>query len=211
MLAVDLSREVLRAARRRAARRPERTPVAWIQGAGEFLPIRDRCVDAAVVLGNIVNFAARDGPILLREIGRVVKARGLLIADFASPAGATQEFFQVASRRRLLGRILRNPRHYFLDEVLATGYQPLDPARMARWEFRFYTYPEVEQELGRAGFRPIDVMSVAPLAAFQDRVTAIARREPKTWETLLRTEEQVGRRSGALEMGHGFVVAAVRR
>jgi len=78
------------------------------------------------------------------------------------------------------------------------------------WEFQFYTVAQATKALARAGFRVIDAMSVAPLAAYQDRVAAIAHRERKTWEGLLRLEERVGRRPGALESGHGFVVAAVR-
>ncbi|MCI4344463.1 MAG: class I SAM-dependent methyltransferase, partial [Thermoplasmata archaeon] len=209
--AVDLSLASLRSARRRTGRQPARAPIDWIQGAGELLPFRNRTVDAAVVLGNIVNFAAADGPALLQELGRVVKRQGLFVADFASPAGATHEFFHVAAQRRLLRRILRRPNWYFVDQVLRTGYQPYAPTRLARWEFRFYTVGEVEEELARAGFRAFDAMSIAPVAAFEDRVAAIARREPRTWENLLRTEEKVGRRVGALETGHGFMVAAVRR
>jgi ubiquinone/menaquinone biosynthesis C-methylase UbiE len=211
VLAVDLSRAGLRSARRRTARQTTGARIDWIQGAGELLPLQNRSIDAAVVLGNIVSFAATDGPQLLSELGRVVKRGGLLVADFASPAGATQEFFHVAADRRLLADILRRPRWYLLGQVLRTGHQPLAPDRLARWEFRFYTVGEAERELARAGFRMVDAMSVAPVAAFQDRVAAIARREKRTWETLLRTEEQVGRRPGMLEAGHGFLVAAVRR
>lgn len=210
MIALDLSREGLRSARRRARRQPGLTRIDWVQGAGERLPLHSRSIDTVVAFGNIVSFAALDGPVLPKELGRVVKPRGVLLADFASPAAATQEFFYVAARQRLLGRILRRPHHYFLDRVLTTGFQPLDPARLARWEFRFYTVAAAEQELAGAGFRTIDAMSVAPIAAFQDRVAMIARREERTWETLLRVEEQVGRRPGVLETGHGFLIAAVR-
>jgi ubiquinone/menaquinone biosynthesis C-methylase UbiE len=210
VVALDLSRESLRSGRRRARRQPRLARIDWVQGAGECLPLRSRSVDTVVALGNIVSFAARDGPALLKELGRVLKPKGLLLADFASPAGATQEFFYVAARQRLLGRVLRRPGRYFLDRVLTSGFQPLAPARLARWEFQFYTVAGAEKELTRAGFRAVDVMSVAPIAAYQDRVAAIARRERRTWETLLRVEEQVGRRPGVLETGHGFLVAAVR-
>jgi ubiquinone/menaquinone biosynthesis C-methylase UbiE len=210
VIALDLSRESLRSARRRAGRKPERSRVDWIQGAGERLPLRTRSVDVVVAFGNIVSFAALDGPALLKELARVVKPRGLLLVDFASPAAATQEFFYVAARKRLLGRVLRRPGYYLIERVLATGFQPFTPARLARWEFQFYTVAEAAKALARAAFRTIDAMSVAPIAAYQDRVAAIARREKRTWETLLRIEEQIGRRPGVLEAGHGFVVAAVR-
>lgn len=210
VLALDLSREGLRSARRRARREPGLSRIDWVQGAGEYLPLRSRSVDTVVAFGNIVSFAALDGPALLKELARVMRPKGLLLADFPSPAGSTQEFFYVAARQRLLGRVLRRPSHYFLDRVLTTGFQPLAPARLARWEFRFYTVAEAKKELARAGFRTIDAMSVAPIAAYQDRVAAIARREKRTWVTLLRVEEQIGRRPGVLETGHGFLMAAVR-
>jgi SAM-dependent methyltransferase len=184
--------------------------VEWVQGAGERLPIASRSVDGAVAFGNIVSFAALEGPGLLRELSRVVKPGGCLLADFASPIGSAQEFLHSGAHRRFLPRVLRNPRHYFLDRVLATGYQPFAPDRMALFEFRFYTASEAAAELDRAGFRVTDLMSVAPVAAFQDRLVAIARREKRTWETLLRLEERAGRRAGVYEAGHGFVVAAVR-
>jgi len=210
VVALDLSREALRAARKRAPEKRGLARVDWVQGAGEHLPLRSRSVDTVVVLGNIVSFAALDGPLLLKELGRVVKPGGLLVADFPSPAASAQEFLYMGSRRRFLRRVLRRPKYYFLDQVLATGYQPLAPARMALWEFRFYTAAEARKELARVGFRTVDVMSVAPISAHQDRIAAIAHREKRAWATLLRVEEQVGRRPGVLETGHGFVVAAIR-
>ena len=210
VVALDLSRISLRAARRRARSRRGSVPVDWVQGAGEHLPFRSTSVDAVVAFGNIVSFAASDGPKLLKELRRVLKPKGLLLADFPSPAGSVQEFFHVAARRRFLRRVLRRPGHYYIHQVLTTGFQPLAPERMARWEFRFYTAAQARTELKRAGFRAIDLMSVAPSAAYQNQVAAIARREKRVWENLLRLEELVGRREGVLETGHGFVVAAVR-
>jgi ubiquinone/menaquinone biosynthesis C-methylase UbiE len=210
VVAIDLSRESLRTARRRARTRSGRSRIDWVQAAGEHLPLRTHSIDTIVAFGNIVSFAALDGPALLKELGRVAKPKAVLLVDFASPAAATLEFFYVAARKRLLGRILRRPGYYLIDRVLTTGFQPLAPDRLARWEFQFYTASEAKEALARAGFRTIDAMSVAPVAAYQDRVAAIAGRERRTWETLLRVEEQIGRRPGVLEAGHGFVVAAVR-
>jgi ubiquinone/menaquinone biosynthesis C-methylase UbiE len=210
VIAVDLSIESLRAARRRSIRRPALARIDWVQGAGEHLPLGSRSVDAAIVVGNIVSFAALDGPILLAELGRVVRPNGRLVVDFGSPAAAVQEFFHVAADRRLLSRVLRRPTHFFVDQVLKTGFQPYAPERWAVWEFQFYTVAEAASALARAGFSVIDTMSVAPIAAHSGRIASIARREKKTWDALLRIEEQVGRRSGAHEVGHGFIVAANR-
>jgi SAM-dependent methyltransferase len=210
VVAVDLSLEGLKAGRRRARSRSGFARIDWVQGAGEFLPLRSRSVDAAVAFGNIVCFAAGDGPALLRELARVVKPKGRLLLDFASTVGAVQEFLTTAAGQRSLPRILRRPGHYLLDQVLATGFQPLAPARLARWEFQFYPYARAEKALRIAGFRTMDAMAVAPIAAFQPRVAAIAHREQRTWEALLRIEELSGRQRGALETGHGYVIAAVR-
>lgn len=210
VLAIDLSVESLHAARRRSHSPKGLCPVDWIQGAGELLPLPPRSVDVAVVFGNIVSFAADGGPALLKELARVVKPNGPLLLDFASPVAAIQEFLHIASRRRFLPRILGRPKHYLIDQVLRTGRQPYDPARLTRWEFRFYTVAEATRELSAAGFRTRDVMSVAPIAAFQRRIAAIARRESRTWEQLLRLEERAGRREGTYELGHGFLIAAAR-
>lgn len=168
-------------------------------------------MDAAVVLGNIVCFAVKDGSRMLGEIARVLRPGGMLVVDFQSPAGAVQDFLWTASNRRLLPKVLRDPRYYLLDDVLETGFQPYDPRRLSRWEFQFYTPSAALAALARAGFRPLDTLAIAPVAAYQPRVASIAQRDPRTWATLLRVEEEVGRRPGALETGHGFVVAAVRR
>jgi SAM-dependent methyltransferase len=184
--------------------------VDWVQGAGEHLPFADRSFDVAVAFGNIICFAAKDGERLLRELSRVLRPGGLLLVDFSSPASAIQEFLANEANHRGLARILRRPDHYFLHRALRTGYQPYAPARLAQFEFQFYTVDEAVRALRSAGFRPVDTMSIAPLAAHHERVAAIARREPRTWRTLLELEETVGRRNGALEIGHGFAIAARR-
>lgn len=210
LLLLDLSRANLIAGRRRGgdAERDGRT--ARLQGAAEQLPLRDRSVSAIVALGNIAGMASHDGPSLFGEWARVLRPGGRLILDFSAPPGSLQEFLHSAAQRRFLPRLLRAPRRYLLGHVLLTGYQPYAPGRLARWEFRFYGPIEAREELARAGFRVTDVMSVAPVAAFQEAIARIALRERRTWETLLSLEEAVGRRPGAAEVGHGFVVAAVR-
>lgn len=210
LIELDLSRRALVSGRRRAGAAEHDGRTARLQAAAEHLPLRDGSVGALVGLGNIVGMASRGGPGLFAEWARVVRPGGRLVVDFGSPSGAVQEFLYSGSQRRFLGLVLRDPNRYFVDQVLTTGFQPHAPERWARWEFRFYTVAEVRRELGAAGFRVVDAMSVAPLAAFQDRVAAIAAREPRTWAALLKIEEAVGRRPGTLETGHGFVVAAIR-
>ena len=146
----------------------------------------------------------------MKEIARVTKRHGKLLVDFSSPVSATQEFFRVATVRRLLPRVLKRPRFYFVDQVLDEGFQPYAPARWGNFEFRFYTVDEARKELIHSGFRVFDVMSVAPITAHDNRIAASALRSPRTWENLLQVEERAGRRSGVLETGHGFVMAAVR-
>ncbi len=210
VVAVDLSVASLRSARRRVGLRSDPVPVDWIEGAAEHLPLVSRSFDAVVALGYIVCFAGPDGPALLREIARVTRRHGTVVLDFSSPVSATQEFFRVAVAGRLLPRVLRRPGYYFVDRVLEEGFQPCAPERWGNFEFRFYTVPEAHEALRRAGFRVRDTMSVAPITAHDNRIAASARRSERTWESLLRVEERAGRRSGTLETGHGFVVAAVR-
>jgi ubiquinone/menaquinone biosynthesis C-methylase UbiE len=211
VLAVDLSLQGLRAARRQARRRPALSHIDWIQGAGEHLPLAPRSIDTAVVLGNIVNFAAGEGSVLLVELRRVLRPRGRLIVDFASAAGAVKEFLHVAAERRFLPIVLRRPQYFLVDQILDSGFQPFAPERMTRWDFQFYTMAEAEKALDRAGFRVVDAMSIAPIAAHSASIASIAHREKRTWAALLKIEERVGRRPGAFEVGNGFVICADRK
>lgn len=211
LIELDLSRAALVAGRRRAGAAEADGRTARLQAAAERLPLRSGSVGAVVALGNIAGMASGDGAVLFREWARVLRAGGPLILDFGPPAASLQQFLHAGAERGFLARLLRDPERYLVGRVLRTGFQPHAPTRMARWEFRFYTPPEAERALARAGFRVVDRMSVAPMAAYQDGVARIARREPAMWQVLLRLEEAVGRRPGAQELGHGFVLAAVRR
>jgi SAM-dependent methyltransferase len=211
VVSLDLSREALRAGRSHARREPSLSRIDWLQGAGEYLPLRPGSLDAAVTFGNVVCFASLNGPALMREIARAMRPGGRLIVDFAPPAAALEGFLYESARKRILPRILRRPDYYLIDTALETGFNPYIPARLANWEFKFYTAPEARKLLQSTGFRPIDAMCVAPMSFYHEEIASVARREKRTWEALLRIEEKVGRRPGVLETGQGFVVAAIRK
>lgn len=211
--AVDLSLPMLRALARRAPIRVRSGRLRRVRAAGEHLPFRDGAFRAAVVYGNLLGFAAEDGPRLLSELARVLAPGGKLILDVSSPIAATTEFLSLGAQRRFLLRILREPDYYLISWVASSkrrAHQPYAPGRMAFWEFDFYTVPAAEAALGTAGFRPVDRMAIAPIGAFRDRLTTIARRDAKAWKNLVALEEEVGRRPGLLETGHGFAMAASR-
>lgn len=213
VVAIDFSLPMLRALGRRQAIRPRASRLRRIRGAGELLPFRKGAFRASVALGNILGFSASDGARLLYELARVTRPGGLLILDVASPVGAATDFLEMAAGQRLLPRILRRPGYYFLNEVVRASdrtHQPYAPKRWGFFEFDFYTVVGVERALTQAGFRIIDRMAIAPIAAYRVRLTSIARRERRTWNNLLALEERAGRRAGTLETGHGLVVAAVR-
>lgn len=211
VVAVDLSLPMLRALRRRAFARSRQ--LRGVRGAGEHLPFGEGVFRGAVVYGNILGFSAGDGPRLLSEVARVVRPGGVLVIDVSSPVAATTEFLSSGARRRFLLKVLRDPEYYFLDWVTRStdrSHQPYAPGRMCFFEFDFYTAAGAEAALTTAGFRTVDRMALGSIGAFRDRLTTIARREPRVWRNLLELEERVGRRPGVLETGHGFVVAAVR-
>ena len=212
--AVDLSTPMLRSLGRRMADQPRAGFLRRVRGAGEHLPFRAGAFRAAVAYGNILGFSGRGGEQLLAELARVVRGGGVLVLDVASPVGSATEFLESAARQRFLLRILRDPAYYFLDGIVQSkerGHQPFAPPRMGFFEFDFYTARAAEGVLSASGFRVVDRMAVAPMVAFRDRLTTLARRDPVAWENLIRLEERVGRRPGVLETGHGFVIAAVRR
>lgn len=213
IVAADLSLPMLRALHRRKPIRARAVQLRPVRAAGEHLPFRDRAFRAAVVYGNILGFSAVDGPRLLAELSRVVRTGGVLIMDVSSPIAAITEFLSSGARNRFLLRILRDPEHYLLSSIASSkgrAYQPYAPDRLAFFEFDFYTVPAAEAALAAVGFRTFDRMAVGAIGAYRDRLTAIARRDPKAWKNLVQLEEGVGRRPGVLETGHGFVMAAVR-
>ena len=214
VVALDLSLPMLKALGRRSAGGPRRGTLRRVRGAGEHLPFRDRAFRGAVAYGNLLGFAGRGGDRLLAELGRVVKPGGVLILDVASPVGSATEFLEAGARQRFLRRVLRDPDYYFLDRVLRSkerGHQPYAPERMGFFEFDFYTVPAAERVLAQSGFRPVDRMALAPIGAFRERLTTLARRDPVAWRNLVKLEERAGRRPGVLETGHGFVIATVRK
>jgi len=212
--AVDLSVPMLDSLGRRAVGWPRASALHRMRGAGEHLPFRAGAFRAAVAYGNILGFSGRGGDRLLAELARVVRAGGMFVLDVASPVGAATEFLESAARQRFLLRILRDPAYYFFDGIVQSkerGHQPYAPKRMGYFEFDFYTAGAAEAMLSASGFRLVDRMAVAPMGAFRDRLTTLARRDREAWQNLIRLEERVGRRPGVLETGHGFVIAAVRR
>jgi SAM-dependent methyltransferase len=213
VVAVDLSLPMLKALGRRKSVRLRAIRLNRARAAGEQLPFRNGAFRAAVMYGNILGFSGSEGSRLLSEMARVLRPGGLLVLDVASPAASTTEFLEAGAQRRFLLRILRDPEYFFLGQALSPtghGHQPFAPARMGYFEFDFYTVAAVEKLLSASGFRPIDRMALAPIGAYRERLTTIARREPRAWRNLLALEEHVGRRPGVLEAGHGFVVAALR-
>jgi len=214
VVAVDLSLPMLQALIHRRTVRSRSTGLRRVRGAGELLPFRNEAFGVTVALGNLLGFSASGGRRLLSELARVTRPGGTLILDVASPVAASTDFLEMAVRRRLLPRILRDPEYYFLNEIVRGSdrtRQPYAPERWGFFEFDFYTVAGAERSLTAAGFRVVDRMAIAPIGAYRPRLASIARRERKTWQNLLALEERAGRRTGTFETGHGFVVAAVRR
>jgi SAM-dependent methyltransferase len=212
--AVDLSLPMLTTLGRRTAKGRHFAALRRVRAAGEHLPFRNGAFRAAVAYGNLLGFSGRGGDRLLAELARVVRPGGTLVIDVASPVASATEFLESGARQRFLRRILREPEFYFVSEILGSGdrgHQPYAPKRMGFFEFDFYTVRGAEALLRKVGFRPFDRMALAPIGAYRERLTTIARRDPVAWRNLLELEEHVGRRPGVLETGHGFVVAAVRR
>jgi len=211
--AVDLSLPMLRTLGRKVGKARRSAALRRVRAVGERLPFRNGAFRATVALGNLLGFSGSDGPRLLAEMARVTRPGGILVLDVASPVGAATDFLEAAARQRLLRRILRDPEYYFLDEIVRPAdrtHQPYAPERLGFFEFDFYTVAGADQVLRTAGFRPVDRMAIAPIGAYRDRLTIIARRDRKAWKALLELEEGAGRRPGTMETGHGFVVAAVR-
>lgn len=201
VLLLDLSRPMLRAARRSLQRRPW----GYLEGMAEGrLPFRDGSL-AAVVLVGLFGFFGDDGELVLREARRVVKPGGRVIVETTNLVQATASLApEIPEGFR---KIFREPSKYYLKAILETGLQPYDPARMARWEYRFWRGHELEAAMTRSGLTVRDRLAVAPMLGSHAKVLRVFRRDPRAWANLVRYEEAVGRWEDC--RGAGVVTLAV--
>ena len=129
---LDLSRELLRAARGRLGR----TPLA--QGDVQALPYRDECFDAATCCGSTLSYVDDAGQ-ALAEIARVLRPGGRLLVEcegrwsldlgWAWPAGCSAIPGAMSSRRGKSGA----PRRHRVTASAGCGIPGMAPSGSSLW------------------------------------------------------------------------------
>jgi len=120
---VDLSVEMMRIGREKAARAGAGNGVAFLRAPGESLPFRDGAFDSATIAFGIRNVVDRERG--LKEMCRVVRPGGrVVVLEFSTPRGAAFGALYRFYFREILPRIgglfsRRSAYAYLPDSVLA--------------------------------------------------------------------------------------------
>lgn len=210
LVLLDLSGPMLRASRAtiRRSRGSAARRVEYVQGAAELLPFASRRFGSVVLVG-VFGFLAHDGPATLREAARVLRPGGRVVVETQSLTQAIGSLLPGAPAAAR--RILRAPRTHYLRRILERGDQPLDPAHLANWEFRYWRPAEIEAAVRAAGFEPTDRLSVGAGLGLHETVLRAVHRDRRAWQNLLEFEEEVGRWPEIAGGGATFLLAGVRR
>jgi ubiquinone/menaquinone biosynthesis C-methylase UbiE len=209
LVLLDLSRPMLEASRRHLERQGAgRTSLAWVRGSLEELPFLPASFDRVVALG-VLPFVARDLSRVLRRLGTLLRPRGRVVFEIQTPSQATMSNLPAAARSAQV--LLREPARHHVWSVIRRGYQPHDPAHLARFEFVWLRPPQLTRELRHAGLRVVDQMAIGPNFANQPELLQRLRRDRRAYSTAIRIEEEMGRWPELFGAGAGLLVTACRR
>jgi ubiquinone/menaquinone biosynthesis C-methylase UbiE len=205
---LDLSRPMLEASRKHLKKLGAgRTSLGLVQGSLEDLPFLPASFDRVVALG-VLPFVAKDFSRVLRRLGTLLRPRGRLIFEIQTPSQATMTLFPPAPRSARV--VLREPSRYHAWSVIRRGYQPYDPAHLARFEFVWMRPQQLTRELQRAGLRVHDQMAIGPNFANQPELLRYLRWDRRSYSTAVQIEEEMGRWPELFGAGAGLLFAAHR-
>ncbi len=212
LLRIDVSRAMLKEARRHAPRGSPRADdrIADILGDAGQLPLPSRSVPCVVALGNLLGFAGDRGPDVLDEISRTLTPRGMLVLETMNPPAQVPRFvhrMSVTEWRRTVHEAVG----YRLITLLREGWEraPQTLPRPTPSTFSFISPEEVVDWLDDLGFEIGDQMVTAPLLGGEPSLVAeISRGRTEILEEILRWEDYAGRRPEFLRWGgHTLTVA----
>ena len=209
-VALDLSREMLRELRERWADRVDAPPLPdLVVGDAARPPFPDGTFGLVAGLGNLVGFAGVDSAALLETLERLVAPAGALVLELAPGPGERSRYFRRLPARSV-ARLLRSTTALVATRADREGYS-VEPWRKAHPSaFERTSVAELGARLERDGFRPDEVLAVAPaLGPDPERVRAVAG-DPKAWAHLLTVEEQLGRSPERWRSAAAVLVAATR-
>ena len=207
VVALDLSREMLREARRRL--RGGR-PTAWVRGDALHAPFRPARFAEVVVLGNALGFSGTEARAALRAVAALVAPGGRLLLESVAGTG---------ERSRYLGRLppgavrrlLAAPANLIRARVEREGFRPEpEPSTLSKERFRRLDPTTLESWVRAEGLAPEERIAVAPLLGADAQRIAAVRPDPAAWLRLLELEEIVGRSPARWENAAALLLAARR-
>lgn len=172
-------------------------------------PFRGSTFREAVLLGNVVGFAAAKGPEIARAVGELVAPGGTLVLELVPGPGEVSRYL-ARLPAAATGRLLRAPVRAVLARVDREGYAEEPPRRSEEGEFRRSGVADVARWFPSGEWSVRETLAVAPaLGADAERVAA-ARADEKSWAHLLELEEEVGHRPARWDRAAALLVALNR-
>lgn len=189
---LDLSRAMLDRARKQLrSSRPAEGAAHFVRGDALHPPFGSRSFDSAVVLGNVVGFAASDAERMLGEVAELVRTGGILILEVAPGSGERSRYL-ARLPPSAVGRLFESPPQLIRRRIEAEGFDRADPVAGHRDRFERIDPERVRRWLEPRGFEIVRARAIAPsLASDAPRISAIARSR-RAWSRLLAVEEQLG-------------------
>lgn len=160
--------------------------------------------DAAVAYGGPLSYAFDQAPTALREILRVTRAGGPVLASVMTIAGNARFF--LSSFRPLIDTLGLN----MFDEFLRSGDQRLiaEPGEHA---CQLFSWSDVRELVEHAGAEIVAASASNWLSLQAPEVVQTLADPPELWAQFLDWEESLCTEPGALDVGTHLLVAARKR
>ncbi len=167
VIGIDRSLSMLRQAVEKHDSRPGRVPSFFIQDLDEPLPFPDHCFDVTVCVH--VLYAVRRPGLLLSELHRVLRPRGIVLIVNANKPAKPLASLQELARIEGLGTAIRSAIPLFAVGVLNLLINRIERSG----HFHFTDSEQIRQLLLHNGFSPLYISSTYTL---QGSVFAIGER-----------------------------------
>ncbi len=192
-VAVDVSLEMLRAARRHWVDGPPGPRPQVLRADGLAPPFPDAAFGTVALLGNTLGFAGASHDRLLANARGLVAPEGLLILEIAPGPGERSRYLARLPPTSV-ARLLRSPVRAVVPRVEREGYDRIPERRSDAGEFYRVGPGGLGRSLADAGWAVEECLAVSPAVGPLASVVAAVRTDEKAWDHLIELEEALGRR-----------------
>jgi len=161
------------------------------------------------LVGNALGFEAAAGERMLSAVEELVAPDGVLLLEIAPGSGERSNYLA----RLPLGAVRRlvvAPARAVLPRIEREGFRA-EPVRHRPTSFHRWTVDDLERRWAGRGWKPREVMAVAPALGVDAARLAEVVRDPRAWGRLLELEEELGRRRERWHDAAAVLVAVARR